>query len=81
MCFEQMIPMIRCLYYNFKGRPPVSCGTLPDPFLGEVVLTGVTVGSTAFYACNVGLILIGDERRICQSNGQWSGTEPRCLCK
>ena len=73
--------MTRCLYYNFEGEPPVSCGFLPYPSNGRVALTGVTVGSTAFYACNAGFLLVGDERRTCQSNGQWSGSEPRCFRK
>ena len=54
------------------------CERLPDISNGEVELSGRTVGSTATYSCNQGFVLVGSSTRICQSNGQWSGSEPSC---
>ena len=38
------------------------------------------VGTTAFYTCISGYILIEDTPsvRTCESNGQWSGSTPTC---
>ncbi len=50
-----------------------------DPTNGNVELTGVTEGSTATYTCENGFDLTGgDDFRICQPDGQWSGQEPIC---
>ena len=35
-------------------------------------------GSTAIYTCDDGFLLAGTDTRICQSNGNWSNTEPSC---
>ena len=55
-----------------------SCGDLPDIFRGSVSLSGNSVGSTATYVCVQGYELVGDEVRICQNTGEWSGIEPSC---
>ena len=54
------------------------CERLPDINNGQVDLSGRTLGSTATYTCNQGFVLVGSSTRICQSNGQWSGSEPSC---
>ncbi|XP_043077996.1 complement factor B-like [Puntigrus tetrazona] len=69
---------------KWSGGTPV-CGRnsdhCPDP--------GVPAGSTrtghvfniddkVSYRCVNKLTLIGSKERICQENGQWSGTEPQC---
>ena len=59
----------------------VSCGDLPNPRFGRVVLTGTTFGSTATYSCQGGYILVGGLTRTCQANGQWSGQAPVCNSK
>ena len=57
----------------------VDCSELRDPAGGSVTLTAsTTFESTAAYTCNDGFILIGNLRRTCQANGQWSGSEPAC---
>ncbi len=56
----------------------VDCGELRDPADGSVTIVGTTFESTAEYTCNIGFILIGNLRRTCQANGQWSGSEPAC---
>jgi len=59
----------------------VDCGSLQDPQDGQVVLSGTIFGSTATYTCNTGFVLLGDETRICQANGEWSGLIPLCIRK
>ena len=36
------------------------------------------VGEQARYSCNPGLVLVGEETRLCRADGEWSGEEPRC---
>ena len=45
---------------------------------GNVVVSGLTVGSTATYSCNEGYNLNGVEERVCQSDGEWSDIAPVC---
>ena len=33
------------------------------------------------YKCDEGYSLIGPSKRVCQSNGKWSGEEPLCECE
>lgn len=56
----------------------VDCGDLDDPDNGDVTLTGTTLGSIAIYSCNNGYFLEGKERRVCQSNREWTGRSPVC---
>ena len=56
----------------------VSCGNLSNPVDGEVRADGNTFGSQANYSCSEGYVLNGNSTRMCQSDGQWSGSEPRC---
>ena len=56
----------------------VECGLLPNPVGGGVTQDGVTFGSQATYFCGDEFTLIGDMIRICQANGQWSGSQPIC---
>lgn len=45
---------------------------------GEVCYNGAIAGSTAVYICNDGLVLVGNEVRVCQSDGNWNGSIPQC---
>ena len=56
----------------------MDCGDLDDPENGEVSLTGTILGSEATYSCNRGYVLVGESKRVCQSNGEWSGEAPSC---
>ena len=56
----------------------VSCGNLSNPVDGEVSADGNTFGSQANYSCSEGYVLNGNSTRMCQSDGQWSGSEPLC---
>lgn len=59
----------------------VDCGSLPNPPNGLVVAPVTTFGNSASYSCNLGFILVGDETRLCRSDGRWSGSEPTCIGK
>ena len=56
----------------------VPCGTLNNPTNGEVSADGSTFGSQANYSCSEGYVLNGNSTRMCQADGQWSGSEPLC---
>ncbi|KAJ7996327.1 hypothetical protein DPEC_G00235940 [Dallia pectoralis] len=39
------------------------------------------IGDKVTYRCDSGLNLVGSKVRVCQENGQWTGTEPKCYYK
>ena len=39
---------------------------------------GLEYLSTIMYSCLPGFMAVGNISRICQADGQWSGTEPIC---
>ena len=58
----------------------VDCGDPGTPGNGTVMLFNDTLeGSIARYMCNFGFMLVGNQERICQSNGNWSGSLPSCM--
>ena len=67
---------------TWSGTAPtctiVDCGALKNPTNGTVVASPTTYGSTADYTCNPSYGLAGTSPRICQSDGNWSGTPPTC---
>ena len=44
----------------------------------DIEPTNRIVNSKATYVCNNGLRLDGNDERLCQMNGTWSGAEPIC---
>ena len=47
---------------------------------GVVCYNGTTAGSRAVYICNDGFVLMeANETRVCQSDGMWNGSIPRCI--
>ena len=80
------------LYYNYfyaATMVNVVCPTMPlaagcpalgDPDKGTVAISteDINTGSIATYTCNEGLMLMGSATRECQSDGTWSGEEPKC---
>ena len=46
---------------------------------GVICYNGTIAGSTAFYICDDGFVLVGNEARVCQSNGSWNGRTPQCI--
>ena len=56
----------------------ILCANLSSPVNGTVSLDANTVGSQANYSCSEGYTLNGTTTRVCQADGQWSGSEPIC---
>ena len=57
----------------------VDCGTLINPTNGQVSHTaGTTYRQKATYSCDAGFNLVGDNIRMCQVSGVWSGNAPIC---
>ena len=57
------------------------CPALDDIKYGQVEVTGTRQGDKANYFCNYGFTLSGNEQRVCQKDGTWSGSEPSCVRK
>ena len=57
----------------------VTCLLLVDPDNGQVIVGGVTVGSTARYICQSGFVLQGSDETTCLSSGTWSNLPPVCV--
>lgn len=58
------------------------CPPLTAPENGNVEQSRpITAPDPAFYSCNEGYTLIGDDRRFCVSAGFWTGEEPTCSRK
>ncbi|XP_042566890.1 complement factor B-like [Cyprinus carpio] len=69
---------------KWSGGTPV-CGRnsdyCPDPGIpAGCTRTGhrFNIDDKVTYHCENKLTLIGSKERVCQENGQWSGTEPQC---
>ena len=56
----------------------ITCPDLANPVEGIVEIQGNTPGASAVYSCNRGISLIGTSRRICGTDGTWSGEPPTC---
>ena len=54
------------------------CDEPETPANGDKVVNGNLEGDTVTYSCNNGFNLSGDASRTCRSNGEWSGTQPKC---
>lgn len=59
----------------------VNCGPLLNIKNGNVNLleSRTTFNATAVYSCDQNHTLMGNQTRVCASDGQWSGEEPQCL--
>ena len=69
---------LSCSHCGFL--PDVECVNLRNPANGMVTTTGNDFGSRARYRCHSGYLLVGDQARVCEANGRWSGQEPECRC-
>ena len=68
-------------HFSILNLIAVDCGDLDNPESGQVILNGTIFMSTATYSCMVGYVLVGEQTRTCQANGQWSGRAPFCRRK
>ena len=51
---------------------------LTNPENGAVT-NNTVVGTQANYTCDAGYCLYGNQYRTCQSDGNWTGTDPSCF--
>ena len=62
-----------------------SCLTPEHPVTGSAGLTiqfnRTVIGSTAVYSCSSDYVLVGNSTRVCQTNGNWTGSPPHCKGK
>ena len=56
------------------------CGDPGAPTNGHKFETGSMEGDTVYYICDSEFKLSSNVTRTCQSNGEWSGTQPKCNC-
>ena len=78
MCLHACVSVDVCMSEYGLFSIAVPCGTLNNPTNGQVNVEGNTFGSQANYSCSEGYVLNGNSTRMCQSDGQWSGSEPTC---
>ena len=62
----------------FSDYSDVDCGDLLPPMNGVVIFNETAFASEAMYVCNEGFELNGSSVRICQSDNEWSESEPTC---
>lgn len=58
--------------------------TCPMPDANEHLIVDAgnkLVGQIATFSCTKGRYMVGNNTRICQSNGQWAGRNPTCKRK
>ena len=50
---------------------------------GQIVGNALTaiVDTEVTYTCDQNFVLMGNERRMCQADGQWTGSNPTCVGK
>ena len=61
----------------------INCTVLEDPDNGshELIDGSLSFGSEVKYSCDDGFVLNGDNSRICQADGHWTGSAPICTSK
>nr|XP_060638780.1 sushi domain-containing protein 2 [Anolis sagrei ordinatus] len=59
-------------------QPVVSCGWLSAPEHGAKNGTNYLAGATVHFRCEPGFHLEGTPTRLCQQDGMWTGSAPRC---
>ena len=57
------------------------CGDPGTPRHGSTVYTSWYERAIVTHSCNPGHVLEGAKRRICQQNGEWTPSIPKCLCE
>ena len=56
----------------------INCGPLDEPENGFVSSSGTAKGDTATYSCKTGFVLEGEDMRVCNHSGNWTGSVPEC---
>ena len=65
---------------NYYYHVDVECGRVQPIWKGEIIYVNLTthLGSIINYSCGTGYRLVGDQARVCQENGKWSGNKAKC---
>ena len=79
-CDSTLSSLVHCVQcFNCLFFPAVvTCSALSDPTNGMVSVPNNNFGTVANYMCNTGYMLTGDVIRVCEVNGDWSGTASTC---
>ena len=59
----------------------ITCGHPGNPTFGVTQGSQFNLNSVVHFLCHSGYILQGAVESLCQSNGQWSNTLPKCKSK
>lgn len=67
----------------FSPPTVVVCPELSEPENGDIKYSAMPTvyNSVAEYNCTSGHMLDGNQERVCQSDGTWSGISPSCRRK
>ncbi|XP_046856977.1 CUB and sushi domain-containing protein 3-like isoform X2 [Xenia sp. Carnegie-2017] len=83
-CYKLNGPSYRICQANQKWSDrlptcdPVTCPLLTHPSHGYLVSNSQQCGDVVQYRCDHGYHVIGSAKRLCQSDGTWTGQEPVC---
>ena len=58
-----------------------NCESLVEPENGFVSLSSTADGVIAIYSCRPGFVLEGEDTRVCNRSGNWTGSMPECRSK
>ena len=73
LSFFFVFPVVRCV-------PLVLSTSAPGGLTLQFSAPTRTIGTRAVYSCGSSYQLIGETKRVCEANGNWTGNEPRCEC-
>lgn len=74
-----MILFFLAIFYSFFTE--IICEEPPVNESMIVKVSKYTVGGIAYYSCEKGFFLNGDNTRECQKDGTWTGKIPLCKCE
>ena len=75
MCIHGIV--LSCGFHDFQYTV-INCGQPSSPINGMVNVTTTTITSLAFYYCDEGFRLSGEDTRVCQASGFWRERDPTC---
>ena len=78
---QSKLKYLSYIHFTCFVFPVVDCNSLSGIVNGRATYSETVFGSSATYSCDSGFLLIGDNTRVCQEDGQWSGEEPVCVGK
>ncbi|MCI4391222.1 hypothetical protein PGIGA_G00131640 [Pangasianodon gigas] len=64
---------------DLRFRDSKFCGDPGVPAQGKREGQSFIFKSEAFYSCSAPYVLVGSSTRVCQADGTWSGSQPRCI--